>query len=136
MITKTFEIYKNRSQSNHTINNLFPELLHYMGVFNSKQHNNVSTKSRSTKSTKELPEYPHLKISNFPKHEGETITLKDGRLLGFKEYKFQHITQHPITNGLNKEHVILLIPGLPGTRFFCHPQVLSSMEYQQQKNQK
>ncbi|RIA88934.1 Alpha/Beta hydrolase protein [Glomus cerebriforme] len=83
----------------------------------------------------ELPEYPHLTISNFPKNEGETITLEDGRSLGFKEYKFQHITQHPITitNDLNKEHIILLVPGLPGTRFFCHPQVLSSLEQQEQK---
>ncbi|CAI2162473.1 58_t:CDS:1 [Funneliformis geosporum] len=84
-----------------------------MGVFNSKQP--------------ELPEYPHLNISNFPKSEGETITLKDGRLLGFKEYKFQHITSHPIANDFNKEHVILLIPGLPSSRFFCHPQVLASL---------
>ncbi|CAG8435687.1 10303_t:CDS:1 [Funneliformis caledonium] len=86
-----------------------------MGVFNSKQ------------STTKLPEYPHLKISNFPKSEGETITLKDGRLLGFKEYKFQHKTSHPIANDFNKEQVILLIPGLPSSRFFCHPQVLASL---------
>src|SRR5436190_6254538 len=86
-----------------------------------------------TNSQKELPVYPHLKISNFPKNEEETITLKDGRLLGFKEYKFQHMTRHPITNDLNKEHIILLIPGIPGTRFFCHPQVLSSMEQQQEQ---
>ncbi|GBB95895.1 hypothetical protein RclHR1_02640009 [Rhizophagus clarus] len=97
-----------------------------MGKFYSKQY----TKSRSAK---ELPVYPNLTISNFPKSEGETITLEDGRSLGFKEYNFIHMTQHPITNDLNKEHVILLIPGLPCTRYFCHPQVLSSLE-QDQKN--
>ncbi|RGB30349.1 Alpha/Beta hydrolase protein [Rhizophagus diaphanus] len=103
-----------------------------MGKFYSKQ-TNIWTKSRSAK---ELPVYPHLTISNFPKNEGETIILKDGRSLGFKEYNFKHITQHPITNNLNKEHVILLIPGLPCTRFFCHPQVLSSLEFHQQQEPK
>jgi len=57
--------------------------------------------------TTSLPQYPELDPKNFPKEEGEKVQLKDGRWLGYKEYGIR-----------NGEHVILLFPGLPGSRLF------------------
>lgn len=58
-------------------------------------------------------------IKEYPKIEGDYIKLKDDRLLGYKEYN--------IINLLNNKNItIILIPGLPGTRFFCHPDVIHS----------
>ncbi|CAG8530660.1 5841_t:CDS:2 [Ambispora leptoticha] len=75
--------------------------------------------------TSELPEYPDLVLKNFPKKEGETVQLEDGRLLGFMEYKITHTVQKKTALRDTREHVILLIPGLPGSRFYCHPHVLA-----------
>ncbi|CAG8573506.1 6966_t:CDS:2 [Racocetra persica] len=70
--------------------------------------------------------YPHLVASNFPiTNDGETITLSDGRLMGFKEYKFFHNLTDNTISLRNQEFVILSIPGIPGSRFFTHPSLLS-----------
>ncbi|CAG8539940.1 10114_t:CDS:2 [Scutellospora calospora] len=72
------------------------------------------------------PKYPHLEVSKFPiNDDGETITLSDGRLIGFKEYKFSHKLNANAKSLSNQEFVILSIPGLPGSRFFTHPSLLS-----------
>ncbi|CAG8466340.1 4545_t:CDS:2 [Diversispora eburnea] len=82
----------------------------------------------SKNSESKIPEYPHLTLSNFPKDDdGETITLSDGRKMGYKEYHYQHVLQNPIPfnqeleieNSENsKEFIILLIPGSPSSRLF------------------
>ncbi|CAG8701139.1 3717_t:CDS:2 [Cetraspora pellucida] len=70
--------------------------------------------------------YPHLVVSNFPiTNDGETITLSDGRLLGYKEYKFFHTLTDNTKSLRGQEFVILSIPGTPGSRFFTHPSLLS-----------
>lgn len=58
-------------------------------------------------------------IDEYPKNEGEYIKLKDKRILGYKEYNIINCFN-------NKDITIVLIPGLPGTRFFCHPDVIYS----------
>src|SRR5690349_7648741 len=69
-------------------------------------------------------QYSSLDALNFPKNEGETIQLKDGRVIGYKEYHFYHqFTKKP----QRQLRPVLLIPGLPGTRFFCHPNVIDSL---------
>src|SRR5437764_452059 len=68
-----------------------------------------------------LPTYPNLSVKNFPKNDdGESITLNDNRKLGYKEYNYKHYYNEKLINPSKKkkEHVILLIPGLPGSRFF------------------
>src|SRR6185295_2256296 len=55
---------------------------------------------------------------SFPKSEGETITLHDGRKIGFSEYKYQLAIPFE-----SSPAIVLIIPGLPGTRLFCHPLV-------------
>ncbi|CAG8625302.1 3533_t:CDS:2 [Dentiscutata heterogama] len=73
--------------------------------------------------------YPHLVASKFPiNDDGETITLSDGRLLGYKEYKFSHTLTDNTIYLRNQEFVIFLIPGLPGSRFFTHPSILSKTD--------
>ncbi|KAF0498885.1 alpha/beta hydrolase [Gigaspora margarita] len=70
--------------------------------------------------------YPHLVASNFPiNDDGETITLSDGRLMGYKEYKFFHTLTNNTISLRNQEFVILSIPGMPCTRFFSHSSLLS-----------
>ncbi|CAG8748366.1 5641_t:CDS:2, partial [Racocetra fulgida] len=70
--------------------------------------------------------YPHLVASKFPiTNDGETITLSDGRIMGFKEYKFFHTLTDNTISLRNQEFVILSIPGIPGSRFFTHPSLLS-----------
>ncbi|CAJ0840254.1 15246_t:CDS:2 [Entrophospora sp. SA101] len=63
-----------------------------------------------------LPTYPNLLIENFPKDNGESITLSDDRKLGYMEYNFKHYYDEKLINPKEKEHVILLIPGLPEYR--------------------
>lgn len=80
----------------------------------------------NSNSTTTLPTYPNLSSENFPKDNGESITLSDDRKLGYMEYNFKHYYDEKLIKTKEKEQVILLIPGLPGSRFFCHPYVLAS----------
>ncbi|RHZ60883.1 hypothetical protein Glove_350g107 [Diversispora epigaea] len=92
----------------------------------------------------EIPKYPHLTLQNFPKDDdGETITLSDNRKMGYKEYHYQHVLQNPISfnqeleienSGNSKEFIILLIPGSPSSRLFCHPKVLDSISNNNNQN--
>ncbi|CAG8640372.1 6278_t:CDS:2 [Dentiscutata erythropus] len=85
-------------------------------------------KKKMGSSTSKL-KYPHLVASKFPiNDDGETITLSDGRLLGYKEYKFSHTLTDNTISLRNQEFVILLIPGLPGSRFFTHPSILTNTD--------
>ncbi|CAG8630697.1 4107_t:CDS:2 [Paraglomus brasilianum] len=69
-------------------------------------------------------QYSSLDYLNFPKNEGGTIQLNDGRVMGYKEYQFYHqFTKKP----KRQLRPVLLIPGLPGSRFFCHPNVIDSL---------
>ncbi|CAG8514312.1 8638_t:CDS:2 [Paraglomus occultum] len=69
-------------------------------------------------------QYSGLNVLNFPKNEGETIQLNDGRVIGYKEYHFYHqFTKNP----QRQLRPVFLIPGLPGTRFFCHPNVIDNL---------
>ncbi|CAG8644633.1 6065_t:CDS:2 [Ambispora gerdemannii] len=84
----------------------------------------MATDTTSANLNTELPEYPDLVLANFPKKEGETVQLIDGRQFGFMEYNITHTVQKTALRD-NREHIILLIPGLPGSRFYCHPHVLA-----------
>ncbi|CAG8624259.1 9022_t:CDS:2, partial [Acaulospora morrowiae] len=96
-----------------------------MGLASSKSRTSAIEFNPNQKS--KIPEYPHLKLSNFPRDDdGETIDLGDGRKMGYKEYQFQHIIQNHDSISEQREFIILLIPGIPGSRLFCHPQVLES----------
>jgi len=55
-----------------------------------------------------LPNFEGISQEHFPKPEGSKHTLKDGREMGFMEYG-------KIGNG---KYPIILIPGVPGSRFF------------------
>ncbi|KAJ1547820.1 hypothetical protein HK096_010885, partial [Nowakowskiella sp. JEL0078] len=53
-----------------------------------------------------------------PSNSGSTITLADGRILGFCEY----ISPLDLPKK-DKLPVILFFPGIPGSRLFSHPEV-------------
>lgn len=61
---------------------------------------------------------PSIDITRFPRGEGSTVTLPDERLIGYKSY------------GSTDENapVILLFPGIPGSRFFHHPSIHTATE--------
>lgn len=90
-----------------------------------------------------LPEYEELIPSHYPRLQGDVITLADDRVFGFQEYRFWHeiknsetssdkassqeATAGPATEPAkeNEELVVFMIPGLPGSRFFHHPDLFS-----------
>lgn len=75
--------------------------------------------------------YPDLGQLSFPRPEGETVTLPDGRTLGYSVHVVRPSTTNdkPCTetcsiNAAGDDSqlpAIILFPGTPGSRFFRHP---------------
>lgn len=85
-----------------------------------------------------LPLDPDSVLSaDFPRSEGQTVQLKDGRVLGYIEYASSGSGTEPVQPGAaatggagdgpststTSTRAVVLIPGTPGTRFFVHPDV-------------
>ncbi|RUS15986.1 Alpha/Beta hydrolase protein [Jimgerdemannia flammicorona] len=105
-----------------------------------------------------LPDYDDLIPAQYPRLQGDVVTLADDRVFGFQEYRFWHDvkdrkpvqTSSPrstptashietatetssqasilLKDDDTKELVVFLIPGLPGSRFFHHPDLSSRAE--------